>query len=50
MLERQHYSKAPITEALIDLRVTLPNEATLAGLNELFPGISVDGYQFKPGQ
>ena len=42
MLERQHYSKAPITEALIDLRVTLPNEATLAGLNELFPGISVD--------
>lgn len=42
MLERRHYSKAPITEALIDLRVNLPGEATLKRLNDLFPSISIE--------
>lgn len=42
MLERRHYSKAPITEALIDLQVNLPSEATLAGLNDLFSSISIE--------
>jgi uncharacterized protein (TIGR04255 family) len=34
MSERRHYSKAPIIEALIDLRVTLPDDVTLDRLRE----------------
>ncbi|MCU0551858.1 MAG: TIGR04255 family protein [Leptolyngbya sp. Prado105] len=42
MQERRYYSKAPITEALIDLRVSLPSEATLAELNHLFSLINAE--------
>jgi uncharacterized protein (TIGR04255 family) len=42
MSERRHYSKAPITEAVINLQVNLPSEATLAGIENLFASISTD--------
>lgn len=35
MSEPLHYAKAPITEATIDLRMTLPDGATMAQLEEL---------------
>jgi uncharacterized protein (TIGR04255 family) len=34
MSERQHYPKAPIVEALIDLRVTLPDDVTIDRLRD----------------
>lgn len=35
MMPQKHYTKAPITEALIDLRVTMPPETNLSMLREL---------------
>jgi uncharacterized protein (TIGR04255 family) len=42
MQERRYYSKAPITEAIIDFRVVRSSNASLEGLNGLFPKIAVD--------
>lgn len=42
MQARRHYSRAPITEAVIDLRVTLPQEAALAALASMHPSIATD--------
>jgi len=41
MQSRKHYSRAPITEALIDLRVELPDGVTLSTL-DLDAGITAD--------
>jgi uncharacterized protein (TIGR04255 family) len=40
MQVKRHYSKAPITEAVIDLRVTLPEGFSLNKLAEIHPHIS----------
>ena len=37
MTTQRHYSKAPITEAIIDLRVELPERITLADLEAIHP-------------
>jgi len=42
MQERNHYSRAPITEAVIDLRVELPSEATLAEFSNVYTCIEAD--------
>lgn len=42
MQVRRHYSHAPITEAVIDLRVTLPQGATLAALAAVHTSIAAD--------
>src|SRR5215204_6392546 len=43
MSERAHYSRAPITEALIDIRVTLPEEVTVTDLAHMEVGEEI-GY------
>lgn len=40
MQVKRHYSKAPITEAVIDLRVTLPEGFSVNKLAEIHPHIS----------
>lgn len=40
MPEALHYSKAPITEATVDLRVTLPEGASIMHLEELSQSLS----------
>ncbi|HTK08433.1 MAG TPA: TIGR04255 family protein [Ktedonobacteraceae bacterium] len=40
MQSSKHYSRAPLTEALIDLRVTLPTEITLETLANIHPHIN----------
>ncbi|WP_416670408.1 TIGR04255 family protein [Egbenema bharatensis] len=42
MQARRHYSRAPITEAVIDLRVNLPQGATLAALADVHMSIAAD--------
>lgn len=42
MSSSKHYSRAPITEALIDLRVELPNGVTLATLMDVHSSIKAD--------
>jgi len=42
MKERIRYSKAPITEAIIDFRLNLPAETSLKDLRDLFPKIQDD--------
>jgi uncharacterized protein (TIGR04255 family) len=42
MKERRHYSKAPITEAIIDFRLSLPVETSLDDLRDLLPEIQAD--------
>ncbi len=42
MKERIRYSKAPITEAIIDFRLNLPSETSLEDLCDLFPKIQAD--------
>lgn len=42
MQARRHYSRAPITEAVIDLGVTLPPKTTLAALVGLHNSIATD--------
>jgi uncharacterized protein (TIGR04255 family) len=42
MQERQHYSKAPITEAIIDLRGILPSDITLSNLHGLTSYLECD--------
>jgi uncharacterized protein (TIGR04255 family) len=42
MNQRRHYSKAPITEAVIDFRLTSPTEASLKELDELFSNVKAD--------
>jgi uncharacterized protein (TIGR04255 family) len=42
MSDRRYYSKAPITEALIDFRLVPPEEASLTNLNDLFSQISTN--------
>lgn len=42
MQARRHYSRAPITEAVIELQVTLPQEATLAAIAAMQTNIAVD--------
>lgn len=39
MQARKHYSRAPITEALIDIQVQLPQEAKLDILAQVYPSI-----------
>jgi uncharacterized protein (TIGR04255 family) len=42
MPEQRYYSKAPIREAIIDVRVVLPDYITLKNLHDLFPKIDAD--------
>ncbi len=42
MQAQRHYSKAPITEAIIDFRVGLSSDSTLANLCDLFPQLATD--------
>jgi len=42
MQERRYYSKAPITEAIIDFRVARSSDMTLTNLDGLFAKIAVD--------
>lgn len=42
MSSSKHYSRAPVTEALIDLQAELPDGVTLATLMELHSGIKAD--------
>jgi uncharacterized protein (TIGR04255 family) len=42
MQARRYYSKAPITEAIIDFRVVLSSDSTLANLCDLFPQLATD--------
>lgn len=42
MVSRQHYSKAPITEAIIDVRTRLPETIGLGDLERLHGAIKVD--------
>ncbi len=59
-MEQEHYSKAPIIEAIIDLRIILPPEVTLAQLSEVGDAIASrfperhnfvrEQYSFQGGQ
>jgi uncharacterized protein (TIGR04255 family) len=42
MQERRYYSKAPITEAIIDFKVVLSSDTALQDLRRLFPEIAAD--------
>ena len=39
-MEQEYFSKAPIIEAIIDLRVTLPSDVTLMQLSEVGDAIA----------
>ena len=39
-MQQRHYSKAPITEAIIDIRVKLPESLSIDKLNDIYPYVS----------
>lgn len=61
MQTRKHYKRAPVTEAIIDIRVTLPEGFTVEKLRDIYPFVSnslptiepfykgIEAFSYKPG-